>query len=252
MDFSGFFDLNVLPNGSNIEKLSKIWFERGYRTIAINQILNLSAGLSNKTKKGEKQDICIPKPLDCKLPPDLAGKINILNRLTIKISEVSHFSKVFQAKSSAVKQYHLVAVIPDNIPCLKQAINTNEVDIIAVDCRSKPQWSLTKKHYNLLIEQHKYFEICYSPAIRDSTTFNNTIFMSQLLNTIGKSKNVILSSETSDTSILRTPYEVIYLSLIFGLNENKARYCLTSEPSNVICRALKRQIGKSSFTIEHV
>lgn len=41
----------------------------GYRTIAINQIVDLTAGTSKKTKKGEKQDVYIPNPMDCKLPP---------------------------------------------------------------------------------------------------------------------------------------------------------------------------------------
>ncbi|XP_014284033.1 ribonuclease P protein subunit p30 [Halyomorpha halys] len=252
MEYDGFFDLNVLADCSNIEELSQIWFERDYRTIAINQVVDLTVDLPKRTKKGEKQVIFIPEPLSCKLPPQYAGKMKVLNRLTIKISDISHFSKVFQGKSSAVKKYHIVAVVPDNLPCFQQAININEVDIIAVDCRTKPLWRLTKKHYNLVIEQNKFFEVCYSPAIRDSSTFNNTIFISQLLYTIGKAKNVILSSETSEASFLRTPYEVMYLSLIFGLNENKARHCLSAEPSNVISRALKRQMGKSSFTVEHV
>lgn len=54
-------------------------------------------------------------------------------------------------------------------------------------------------------------EICYSPAITDSTKRKNTISTSHLYHSFGKSKNIIVSSGATDYFQIRSPYDVINL-----------------------------------------
>lgn len=54
-------------------------------------------------------------------------------------------------------------------------------------------------------------EICYGPAILDSTKRKNTISTAHLYHAFGKSKNIIISSGAEDYYHIRGPYDIINL-----------------------------------------
>ena len=53
----------------------------------------------------------------------------------------------------------------------------------------------TRKLYNECVEKNMYFELPYAPAIRDSTVRRRIIRQSHIYHAVGKSKNVIISSD---------------------------------------------------------
>lgn len=70
---------------------------------------------------------------------------------------------------------------------------------------------MNRKLYNVLKDRNVYFELMYSPAIRDSTSRKNIIHMSHLYHAYGKSKNIIISSSAAEAFQVRSPYDVINL-----------------------------------------
>lgn len=86
-----------------------------------------------------------------------------------------------------------------------------EADILSVDPENKVPFKLNRKSYNQMIEKGIHMEICYSPAIQDSTKRKNTISIAHLYHAFGKSKNIIVSSGAEDYYQIRGPYDIINL-----------------------------------------
>lgn len=86
-----------------------------------------------------------------------------------------------------------------------------EADILTFNAENKLLYKLSRKLYNQLISKRYHFEILYAGAILDSTKRKNTIYMSHLYHTYGKSKNVIISSGANSEDLIRSPYDVINL-----------------------------------------
>ncbi|XP_044152484.1 ribonuclease P protein subunit p30 isoform X2 [Bufo gargarizans] len=210
-----FVDLN-LTNCTTVKKLQSVIemaAHLGYSAVAINHIAEF-----------EKKKPEIVKPISTKdlfaSPPTVQGKstpIQILKRLTVIASDPSHFN-VLRSTSPVTRLYDIVAVYPK-----------------------------TEKLFHA-IERGIFFELIYTPAIKDSTLRRYTISNALSLMEICKGKNIIISSGAEKPLELRGPYDVATLGLLFGLSERSAKAALSTN-----CRAalLHGETRKTAFGITH-
>jgi len=243
----GFFDYCIADScvtSGNFEKTAKRLLELGYRTIAVNQIID-EANLEQKKKKkkGESRDVTdvVPCPVDIK-KIEGCDELKILNRLTIVFSNQDIINKII--KSPNFKKFHIVAVQPTTQQAFQFTCSSIEADIFSFDPENKLTYKLNRKLYNQLVDRGFHFEILYSPAVQDSTKRKNTIAVSHMYHSYGKSKNIIISSGATNDFLLRSPYDIINLGLILGLGEEKAKNAILNSGRNVFIRAVGRRHGK--------
>ncbi|KAG8552349.1 hypothetical protein GDO81_004483 [Engystomops pustulosus] len=98
------------------------------------------------------------------------------------------------------------------------------------------------------IERGIFFELIYTPAIRDSTMRRYTISNSIALMEVCKGKNIIVSSGAEAPLDLRGPYDVATLGLLFGLSETSAKDAVSTRSRAVI---LHGEARKTAFGITY-
>merc|ERR550539_1039972 len=255
----------------------------GYETIAINVRVNqkdiLSKGKDrHKAKKARTENgldndqgiLDFPEPpvieLDKSDYPDLASKNKkpvILTRLTLTFSN-NDFLPIFN-NSKNVDKYDILAINPTSAVALLNLLKSNfKADMIAYDPESNVnlgdsvssgsenivRWN--RKLYNECVEKHMYFELPYAPAIRDSTVRRRIIRQSHIYHAVGKSKNIIISSNAKHVLDLRGPHDVANLGHLFGLNEQQGKFAVTMMAIELIRSAAGRKIGPYRATIQRV
>ncbi|KYO42324.1 ribonuclease P protein subunit p30 isoform B [Alligator mississippiensis] len=200
----------------------------GYSTVAINHVIDF------KEKKQE-----IPKPISPSelLPslPIIPGKlkpIKIVTRLTLVVSDPSHCN-VLRATSSNIRLYDIIAVFPKTEKLFHVACTNLDVDLICISVTEKLPFYFRRPPVNMAIDRGIYFEVLYTPAIKDSTMRRYTISNALSLVQICKGKNVIISSAAERPLELRGPYDVANLGLLFGLSESDAKAAVSTN-----CRAI--------------
>lgn len=238
-----FVDLNV-TNCTEVKKLQSIIemaAHLGYSAVAINHIAEF-----------EKKKAEIVKPISTKdlfpSPPIVQGKstpIKILTRLTIIASDPSHCN-VLRSTSTVTRLYDIVAVYPKTEKLFHTACTNIDVDMICINVTEKYPFFFKRPPVNAAIERGIFFELIYSPAIKDSTIRRYTISNALSLMEICKGRNIIISSGAERPMELRGPYDVSTLGLLFGLSEKSAKDALSTN-----CRAalLHGETRKTAFGI---
>ena len=283
----GYCDLNIPGNGTTTQISTTDLIRRalllGYETIAINVSVNqkdlLSKGKERQKAKKAKiigsaeQDpglLDFPEPPATDLNscdyPDLASKNKtpvVLTRLTLTFSN-NDFLPIFN-NSKTVDKYDILAICPTSALALQNLLKSNfKADLIAFDpennsssgdpANSTPdtivKW--TRKLYNECVEKHMYFELPYAPAIRDSTVRRRIIRQSHIYHAVGKSKNVIISSDARHVLELRGPHDVANLGHLFGLNEQQGKFAVSNMANEAIRSAAGRKIGPYRATVQRI
>ena len=67
---------------------------------------------------------------------------------------------------------------------------------------------MNRKHYNVAVRRGLYFEIRYSPIISDSVERKKIISQAHIYHSIGKSKNIIITSGAMNKFQVRGPYDI--------------------------------------------
>ncbi|XP_029465710.1 ribonuclease P protein subunit p30 isoform X2 [Rhinatrema bivittatum] len=224
-----FADLNI-PNVPDVKRLRSILetaAHLGYSTVAINHI----ADFQEKKKEIDKP-VC-PAEIFPSLPV-VQGKsksIKIVTRLTLIASDPSHCN-VLRSTSPRSKLYDIVAVFPKTEKLFHAACTSLDVDLICIHVTEKQPFFFRRPPINVALERGIFFELVYTPAIKDSTMRRYTISNALSLMQICKGKNVIISSSAERPLELRGPYDVATLGLLFGLSEADAKAAVSSN-----CRA---------------
>ncbi|KAJ8973269.1 hypothetical protein NQ317_017724 [Molorchus minor] len=258
---TGYFDLCIPEtciSQGNVEQTLKILYNLGYRTIAINQIIeDFNIEMKKKKKKRQPSDTldAVPIPYNVDKVNDIAfnlGLVNfkVLNRLTIVFSSQDILPKI--TKSPNYKKFDLVAVQPTTLQTFMFTCSTFEADILTFDPENKYNIRLNRRLYNQLVDRGYHFELLYSPAIEDSTKRKNLIHVSHLYHSFGKSKNVFISSGAQNHMYFRSPYDIINLGFIFGLSEEKSKNAVTCCPNRVIYNSVGRRHGKAVMFVENI
>lgn len=251
---TGFYDLCVNIQGNDIKKLCCILsrlYEYGYRTVALNTDIDESVLATDKKKKKKNDEEAsqniIPETLDIEsIRKEFDKKLKIFSRITFFCSDSA---KTHILNHCAVlKKYDLYAFAPKTQTALQYACTQLNTDIITLRS-SSITFKLNKKLYEQAIEKGIHFEIQYADLI-NAQTRKLTIHYSHLFHTYGKSKNVILSSGSSNVKTIRNPYDLINLSCLLGLNEVKAKASILYQCKKLLLRAERRRRGKAVFVIE--
>ena len=281
----GYCDLNIPWYGATGQLSTKDLIRRalllGYETIAINVSLNQKELLSKgkerqkakkaKTSGNAEQDqglLDFPDPpvidLNSSDYPDLASKNKtpvVLTRLTLTFSN-NDFLPIFNNSKNADK-YDILAICPTSALALQNLLKSNfKADMIAFDPENNLSGDVanatadivrwTRKLYNECVEKNMYFELPYAPAIRDSTVRRRIIRQSHIYHAVGKSKNVIISSDAKHVLELRGPHDVANLGHLFGLNEQQGKFAVSSMANEAIRSAAGRKIGPYRATVQRI
>ncbi|XP_030424941.1 ribonuclease P protein subunit p30 isoform X2 [Gopherus evgoodei] len=238
-----FADLNVpgAPERKSLQSLLEAAAHLGYSTVAINHVIDF------KEKKQEIVKPISPSELFPSLPI-VQGKskpIKIVTRLTLVVSDPSHCN-VLRSTSTNIRLYDIIAVFPETEKLFHVACTNLDVDLICVNVTEKLPFYFRRSSVNMAIDRGVYFELLYTPAIKDSTMRRYTISNALSLMQICKRKNIIISSAAERPLELRGPYDVANLGLLFGLSESDAKAAISTN-----CRAvlLHGETRKTAFGV---
>ncbi|XP_050670193.1 ribonuclease P protein subunit p30 [Leptidea sinapis] len=246
----GFCDLSVSKD-YDLKKL-KILSGLGYNTIAIDtRVEEVVEEPKKKKKKGDTKEVIdyIPPPIE--IPTELINnKLQILRRVTVEFSDSSITVKL--NKSENLKKYDILAVIPKTLQAFHYACGTLDADIITFEPESKIPFKVSRKLYRLAVERGVYFELMYSPAIKDTTSRKNIISTAHNYHAVGKSKNIIITSWAENHLQVRGVHDVVNLGFIFGLNSNSGLEAIRNNPRKLILKSIGRRCGKHYMDVTSV
>jgi len=258
---NGYCDLNI-PIDSNVSPLNlvKRAISFGYETVALNIRVHQKELIRNKSQqhkaKKAKTETTVegmydfPEPPKVELTeqdyPDLAlrgKKPVILYRLTIRFFNNDFLP--FYNNSETAKKYDIIAVHPESNLAM---VNLNKSgftgDMVCFDPDTVKDVKWSRKLYNECVrDKNMFFEIPYSPCIRDSTARRRIIAQAHNYHAVGKSKAIIISSEALTPLELRGPHDVANLGYIFGLNEQQGKDAVKQNPIKLVQCASGRKLG---------
>ncbi|XP_035989092.1 ribonuclease P protein subunit p30 isoform X3 [Fundulus heteroclitus] len=230
-----FMDLNVLfcADRNRMKSLIETAAHLGFSTVAINYVFE---------PKAKKQEVPSPMPIS-----ELIGKlpmvqghscpIRVLNRLTVVMSEASHF----RPNASEYRPFDLLAVQPTTEKLFHAACMLCDVDIICILVTERLPFFFKRAPINGSIDRGVVFEVSYASALRDITMRRYTITNAVCLMESCKGKNVILSSAAEKALELRGPYDIVNLGLLFGLSDTDSKEAVTSTCRAVLLHAEARK-----------
>lgn len=234
-------DLNVIvfENGFASEKMIENKLNRliknGYKKIALTVVID-GSDLPN-----------VPLPLKIKYD---SLRIQILHRLTMKVDETIQLYQLM--KNENTKLYDLLAIEPKNEKILSYLNNGNfECDIISFTfIESLMTNPLKKANFSLPISKGIGIELNYSDCLSSSSRRRQTISCGQILVDKTNSKNIILSSGTPFLVNIKSPRDVIFIGLLFGLTEFQAKRAIYQNGTKVIKHSeLRKNIISSTIQV---
>ncbi|KAK7068827.1 hypothetical protein SK128_014908 [Halocaridina rubra] len=254
----GFCDLNIEAENSNLKESVLKALSLGYQTIAINQNVTLPSleKSGSKKRKGaeEGNGSIVPVPVTVNLSSaDLKRyKITrepvILTRITISYTDPS--SPYLLKSADAIRQYDLIAFVPENDATLKQVMTGKiDVDIISLIPNSAT-YQLSRSLLKSSMERDVYFEIPYSPCITDVHARKQIIMLSHFLHRTCKSSNIIITSKAKCPTHLRYPYDVINICQFLGLSEIASKAAIGTMAHNAVYCASARRRGVSKCAVQ--
>ncbi|XP_063291360.1 ribonuclease P protein subunit p30 [Pelobates fuscus] len=237
-----FVDLNIMNTDvKRLKNIIEMAAHLGYSTVAVNHLVEFDKKKTEIAKPMSVTDIFSS-------PPTVQGKckpIKILNRLTIIASDPSHCN-VLRSTSPSTRWYDIVAVFPKTEKLFHAACTNIDVDLVCINVTEKQPFFIRKPPINAAIERGIFFELIYTPAIKDSSIRRYTISNALSLMQFCKGKNIILSSGAERPLEIRGPYDVSTLGLLFGLSEGASKAAISTN-----CRAvlLHGETRKTAFGI---
>jgi len=260
------YDLNIpiscSPNTTPLAMVRRA-LALGYQTIALNIEVNQNQFLTKKQAKEKSNNIeyltDFPSPPSVKLTPedypDLASRglaPTILTRLTISI--INNDFMIHYNKSSIAKQFDILAIKVSSSPCLSSLLKSSfRWDIVTFSPNQVVggvKW--TRKLYYECVEKNIFFELPYSPLIRDSLDRRRVISHAHTYHSVGKSRNIIFTSDARSPLELRAPADVANLAWIMGLTENQGKEAVGVKGWSVHKAAVGRRMGPFQVRVEKI
>ncbi|CDK13526.1 Ribonuclease P protein subunit p30 [Caenorhabditis elegans] len=165
------------------------------------------------------------------------------SRITFTANEQVVINKVFIHPT--ILSYDIVAVRPGEPSVLDTLSRKTELfDIITIDHleEERRKWLSVSKVMDRIRNDGVFYEIAYAeslmPATRKNTLFNGRVLIRSL-----KSKNIIFSSGAETMLDLRSPVDVMNMSLLWGVANNEARKMISGFPKNLLLQAECRGTG---------
>ncbi|XP_055008114.1 ribonuclease P protein subunit p30 [Boleophthalmus pectinirostris] len=233
---SVFMDLNLTFTGDKEElrRLVETAAHLGYSTVAVNYVF----------EPDSKKKTPVPTPLPVsellQTLPIVQGRsqpIRILNRLTIVMSDSSHY----RASCPEYRHFDLLAVQPHTDKLFLSACMTYDVDLICLSVNDRLPFFYKRAPVYGAVERGVAFEVSYSAAIRDSTRRRYTLANAMFHSDVSKGKSVVVSSAAEKALELRGPHDVINLTQLFGLSDRCGRDAVTTNCRSVVLHAESRK-----------
>ncbi|NXE06385.1 RPP30 protein, partial [Lophotis ruficrista] len=198
-------------------------FSVGYSAVALNHVIDF------KEKKQEIIKPVSPSELFPSLPivQGTSKRIKVLTRLTLVVSDPSHCN-LLRSTSANIRLYDIIAVFPKTEKLFHIACTTLDVDLVCINVTEKLPFYFRRPPVNMAIDRGIYFELLYTPAIKDSTMRRYTISNAISLMQICKGK----VSSQSESKLINSVQILLQLGLLFGLSESEAKAAVSTN-----CRA---------------
>lgn len=174
------------------------------------------------------------------------ANLKVLTRLTLTISDTSQNHRL----SALQSQYDLIALRPTNEKSFQLCCSSLECDLISLDLSQRLPFILKFKTVSAALQRGIRFEICYGVGFNaGSDARRNVISGATALIRATRGKGLILSSEAKDALSLRGPHDVINLTQIWGLSQEKGKEGVCEEAGRVVTLAkLKRETYRGVVT----
>jgi len=174
-------------------------------------------------------------------PLDLSSDIRQLTRLTVVADDVTH-NYGLHTNNPTVNAFDLLAVRTSSEKVFASACSAYEIDIISLECSSRLPFFLKGSTLGLALDRGVYLEICYAAGIRDPNARRHLYNNAKRLVTLTKGKNIIFSSEALNALEIRSPHDLIAFGVSIGLNQAKAKECVTENCRRVLKRSETRRM----------
>jgi ribonuclease P/MRP protein subunit RPP1 len=220
-----FHDLNI-PYTSDHASLSHtlaFHAELGYMVVAI--------AISLPDKSGKLP--ATPPPVsitNLEIPKSIT---KVLTRATLTIADATNNHRLTQFSPT----YNLLALRPTDEKTLQLCCTSLECDLISLDLSQRLGYPLKFKTVSSALQRGIRFEICYSPAIQssgNSEARRNLISGAGQLIRATRGRGMILSSEARNALGVRAPYDVMNLTHIWGLGQERGKEALCEESAKVV------------------
>ena len=141
-----------------------------------------------------------------------------------------------------------------NEKTLLQACLSLDCDIISLDLSTRLPFHFKFKPLSAAIARGVRFEICYGPGITGSglEARRNLIGNATSLIRAARGRGIIISSEAKRALSVRAPWDVINLSCIWGLSQERGKEGLCEEARKVVALAsIKRTSWRGIIDVVH-
>ena len=117
--------------------------------------------------------------------------------------------------------------------------------MISLDLTSRIAYPLKFRTLGVAIERGIKFEICYAPGLlaTDSSARRNLISNATQLIRATRGRGLIVSSEAARAVGCRGPWDVINLTTVWGLSQEKGKEALTKLARHAVVSAQLRRTG---------
>ncbi|XP_057681318.1 ribonuclease P protein subunit p30 isoform X3 [Corythoichthys intestinalis] len=189
---SAFMDLNVTFSA-----------DKSHMQQLIDMAAHLAVNYTFEATAKKKPAIPSPKPIDELIDrlPIVQGRsrpIRVLNRLTLVMSELSHF----RPNPSEYAAFDLLALQPTTEKLFHAACTQLDVDVISVSVTEKLPFFFKRAPVSTAVERGLAFEISYASAIRDAAARRYTVANAVSLTEACKGKVTAATTTMSTASRL--------------------------------------------------
>ncbi|KAJ5528045.1 RNase P subunit p30 [Penicillium frequentans] len=232
-----FYDLNVpySPDDPEVPHTLNFLAELGYTTIALSQTIT-----------GKLPPSLTPPPL----PPNPPKSLQLLTRLNLTLSDPAQNQRL----SNLTQLYDLVALRPTNEKALLNACTNLECDVISLDLSVRLPYHFKFKMLSAAVSRGVRLEISYGPGVTGSgvDARRNLIGNAMALIRATRGRGIIVSSEARRALNLRAPWDVINLTCVWGLSQERGKEAICEEARKVTALAkLKRSSWRGIVDIVH-
>lgn len=196
----------------------------GYTTVALSQ-----------TIAGKLPTDLSPPPTPANTPKGLT----LLTRLNLTFSDPAQNQRL----NNLAQVYDLVAVRPTNEKCLLNACTNLDCDVISLDLSVRHPYHFKFKMLSAAIARGIRLEICYGPGVTGSgpDARRNLIGNAMSLIRATRGRGIIVSSEAKRALGVRAPWDVINLTCVWGLSQERGKEAICEEARKTTALAkLKR------------
>lgn len=184
------------------------------------------------------------------LPPNSPETLKLLTRLNLTLSDPAQNQRL----NSLTQAYDLVALRPTNEKALLNACTNLECDVISLDLSVRLPYHFKFKMLSAAVSRGVRLEICYGPGVTGSglDARRNLIGNAMSLIRATRGRGIIVSSEAKRALSLRAPWDVINLTCVWGLSQERGKEAICEEARKVTALAqLKRTSWRGIIDIVH-